>query len=329
MTIYKQIKQRLANFFGSRMPKGQTITLNQKSTYIWPSRTGYLIIGIVILMMIGATNYQNNLAFLLTFLLIGIGLVSIIFTFKNLQGIQFTFLKNEEVFAGQSIPVRIGLSSHDNKQHYSIGVGWDKKALNYVDVKAQGFSHVSVELTTQKRGLIELPRIVTSSQFPFGWLITWAYFGADKPLLVYPTPMEPGALDRHESGQESDEGLRQEGNEDLYGLKPYQKGEPLTRVDWKAYARGRGMFIREFASYQSQQLCFNWHDFLGVSDEQRLSFLTYLVIDAASQNLNYSLVLPEYSIDFGDGENHRKKCLNALALYGVEASVREELGYEF
>lgn len=328
MDLIKLFQQRAKTFFGNRMPKGQTVTLNQKSTYIWPSKTGYLLMVIVLLMMIGATNYQNNLAFLLTFLLIGIGLVSIIFTFKNLQDIRFTFLKNEEVFAGQIIPLKLSLSSDNNKRHYSIGVGLDKNKLSYVDVKDKDFSHVTVEIATQTRGLLTIPRIVTASQFPFGWLTTWAFFTSDKPLLVYPQPMEPNTFDKHDSGQESDEGLREEGSEDLYGLKPYQKGESLARVDWKAYARERGLFIREFASYQSQQLCFSWHDYANIPDERRLSFLTYLVIDAASQNLNYSLVLPEVVVDFGDGESHRRRCLNALALHGVDKRERAELGYE-
>lgn len=328
MTVLQQFKHRVSQFFGSRMPQGQLITLNQKSTYIWPSKTGYLLIVIVLLMMIGATNYQNNLAFLLTFLLVGIGLVSIIFTFKNLQGIAFSFLKNEEIFAGQIASVRISLASQNSKHHYAIGVGLSKKDLNYVDVHQQGFSQVSIELKTSRRGLLPVPRIVTSSQFPFGWLTTWAYFSSDKPILVYPQPKEPVVLDSLNEGNESEDGARREGIEDLYGLKPYQRGESLARVDWKAYARERGMFIKEFASYQSQELCFSWHDFPGIHEEDRLSYLTHLVVDAASQNLNYSLTLPGIIIDYGDGENHRRKCLNALALFGIDEAERKEFGYD-
>jgi len=316
--LIEAIKSKVGQFFGSRMPIGDSVTLNQKSIYILPTKAGFFLLGIVLLMMIGATNYQNNLAFVLTFLLIGLGLVTIVFTYKNLQGIQFSLNKPGEVFAGQSVPVAISLTSKANKKHFSIGVGFTNQEYVLTDVPESHFSKVLIKVQTAQRGWLKLPRIIVTSQFPFGWLRTWGYFGFAHKVLVYPKPIEPVILDRQDHGQETDEGQKVDGSEDLYGLRSYQQGEPLTRVDWKAYARERGLFVREMVNYQTSQLCFSWHDFPGVADETRLSYLTYMVLDAASQNLNYSLELPGTIIPYGDGELHRNQCLNALALYGIK-----------
>jgi uncharacterized protein (DUF58 family) len=313
------IKTYFRRFFANRMPKGESLTLNPRSTYILPTKVGYMLLMVVILMLIGATNYQNNLAFLLTFLLIGLGLVTSVFTVRNLQGIEFALNKPAEVFAGQSLPIAVSLKSINQQNHYSVGVGLNKKALMLTDVALHEFSRVSITIQAQHRGWLNIPKLVASSQFPFGWLSAWGYFAFEKSVLVYPRPLEPAQIDLQASGQETDEGRKFDGNEDLYGLRSYQQGEPLSRVDWKAFARERGLYVREFAQYQSAQHCFSWHDFPGIEDELRLSYLTYLVLDAASQNLHYALELPSVSFDLADGELHRARCLKALALYGIQS----------
>lgn len=313
------IQQKSSHWFGNRMPVADEIRLSQRSTYIWPTRAGYLVMAVTILMMVGATNYQNNLAFLLTFLLVGIGLVSIVFTFKNLQGICFTCLPVAEAFAGQPVSITLNLRSLTGKSHSSIGVGLTQKDLLLCDVPADQSATLVLELEAGERGFWQLPRLRVSSQFPFGWLRTWAYFRFKTPVLVYPEALEPPQrYHQRDSGEVNETGSKTSGNEDLYGLKPYQQGEPLARVDWKSFARERGMYIREFADYQSHQLCFSWQDFPGCDAENRLSYLTHMVIEAASHNLSYSLELPDQLIPQADGEKHRRECLRALALFAKD-----------
>ncbi|TQV82952.1 DUF58 domain-containing protein [Aliikangiella coralliicola] len=320
MKIPKSIKNSVGRWFGSRMPVGDSVTLNQRSSYIWPTRAGYLLLGIVILMMIGATNYQNNLAFLLTFLLIGIGLVTIVYTFKNMQGIQFSVLPVNEAFVGQPLAISMSLTSNSGKEHYSIGIGQNNNELLVCDVPDTGNATATINFEASRRGHFELPRLMVTSEFPFGWLKTWAYFRFVTPILIYPKPIEPPQLYEQDHGKDSDEGVKSEGNEDFYGLKSYQPGESLSRIDWKAYAREKGMFVREFVAYKGQQLCFNWQDFPGNDDEVRLSYLTFMVLQAASQNLTYTLIFPGTHIGPGDGEEHRAQCLEALALYGEKVA---------
>ncbi len=317
MHTTNSLKSWSRKWFGNRMPVGREIKLSQKSTYIWPTRTGYLIIFVLFLMLVGATNYQNNLAFMLTFLLVGIGLVSIIFTFKNLQGIIFTALPVDEVFVGQVVKIPVSLSSAQKRSHFTIGVGENDKSCQYTDVSEHQFSQLQVEFSAKKRGHFVLPRLMATSEFPFGWLRTWAYFRFDIPVIIYPLPEEPEPQAYLNSGHQTDEGESVPGSEDLSGLAVYQPGDSLSKVDWKAFARERGMFVREFSNYQSKDYCFNWHDFVGVTDELRLSYLTHLVLEAAKQCVSYSLVLPGKTIGFQSGYSHRQNCLRSLALYGL------------
>jgi uncharacterized protein (DUF58 family) len=318
--ILKQfIHTKFKAWFGGRMPIADQVLLNQRSTYIMPTRAGYLAMVVSLLMMVGATNYQNNLAFLLTFLLAGIGLVCIVFTFKNLQGVQFSLGHTSECFAGAPISVIIRIKSQTGQQHFSIAIGLNKNELYFTNVTYNHDAEIRLSIAETKRGYWQLPRLIAFSQFPFGWFQTWAYFQFKTPILVYPKAVEPPSYyEQQGEGDENEEGEKAKGNEDLFGLKPYQQGESLNRVDWKSYARERGMYVREFASFQTQQLCFSWHDYPNCDNELRLSYLTHMVVEASSRNLCYSLELPNNSIENDEGEIHRRKCLEMLALFNCE-----------
>ena len=319
LNSFKGIKQKIQQWFAGRMPHGEKVVLNARSVYILPSKVGLLVAGVLILMLVGATNYQNNLAFALTFLLLGIGLVTMVVTAKNLQGIEFSLNQPDELFVGELAHLELGLRSNQGKTHFSVAVGLDDENLNLLNIPEKNYATLKQSYMPLERGLQSLARFKVTSEFPFGWLRSWGYFRFDQPLLVYPKPLQPLLSDNQAGGEESEQGSYQKGSDDLFGLRSHLPGEPYSRVDWKAFARERGLLVREFVEYQSQQLCFSWFDFPQSATEERLSFLTYLVVQAAAQNLNYSLELPASSISFGEGRRHRNSCLKALALYQQES----------
>jgi len=63
------------------------LTLDHRRIYIFPNRHGLLFLVVLGAMLLGAVNYNNNLAFLLVFLLGGITLVGLLHTYRNLYGL--------------------------------------------------------------------------------------------------------------------------------------------------------------------------------------------------------------------------------------------------
>jgi len=317
MNNSSSFKQRISKWFGSRMPIADTIKLEQRSTYILPTKAGMLMAGVVLLMMIGATNYQNNLAFMLTFMIASIGLVSILFTFNNLQGLLFKAGATKSVYVGESLAVIIHVMSQSGQSHMTIGAGFSKEKLFFVDVDGANGNQFNLSIPVNKRGWFYLPRIMATSSFPFGLLRVWTWFKFASPILIYPQPIEP-PINGDQKGSDEDESQSPiSGIDDLYGLKTYQPGDSLSRVDWKALARERGLFTKEFVSYQSQDFIFDWNDFSSANDELKLSYLCYLVKQASHCNYEYALRLPNVRIDKNSGENHQVKCLRALAKHGL------------
>lgn len=309
-------------WFGSRMLVADKVSLEQRSTYILPTKAGFLMFAVIILMMIGATNYQNNLAFLLTFLIAAIGLVSILFTFKNLQGLIFSKGQALSVCMGEEVFVNVLVQSQSQASHHTIAISFEEQSCYYCDVNNPNGTTVSLSIMTNHRGWFYLPRIKVSSDFPFGLLGVWSWFKFSTPILIYPKPIEP-SLAMSSGNFDEDEGQQVvSGIDDLYGLKTYQSGDPVSRIDWKALARERGLFTKEFVSYQNNDLVFSWNDFISIDDELRLSYLTHLIIAASKSNLEYSLIMPSQKIDKNSGELHRRQCLELLALYGLVERVK-------
>ncbi len=104
---------------------------------------------ILILMMIAATNYQNSMAFLLTFTLGSLGFNVIILTYRNLTGINIRTRGTDPIFAGQFLEIPIIVTTTEDKNHFSIGFGTRtevQQVLNIVLVlmfqPVRGVSHI-------------------------------------------------------------------------------------------------------------------------------------------------------------------------------------------
>ncbi|MDQ7048240.1 MAG: DUF58 domain-containing protein [Enterobacterales bacterium] len=310
--------KRFKKWFASRMQVADKIVLQQRSTYILPTKAGVLMSSVIMLMMIGATNYQNNLAFLLTFLVISIGLISIIVTFRNLQGLVFELAATESVCAGETMYVNLLAYSQDAQKHWSIGCGFEQHPLVYNNIlTAQGSSFV-IPLLAPKRGWYDLPRIGASSVYPFGFLKVWTWFRFKTPILIYPKLIEP-PNSGSDGFSDDDKGEPQHsGNDELFGLKIYQKGEPLSRIDWKALARERGLFSKDFKSLKAKEPVFSWDDYEGVETELRLSYLSFQVVNASAIGDSFGLRLPGKVIAKNSGPQHQQACLSALAVFGMK-----------
>ena len=96
-------------------------TLGQKHIYIVPNWYGLLFLLILFGMLIGSVNYNNNLGFLLTFLLGGMMLVGLIHTHKNLKGLRIVSAKTDPVFCGDTAFLECSVSA----------MGHDRKAVSF------------------------------------------------------------------------------------------------------------------------------------------------------------------------------------------------------
>lgn len=312
------LKARWRRWVVRRIPAAAQVQLNQRRIFIMPNRVGAAFALVLLLMLLAGINYENSLAYGLTFLLAAVFVVAILHTYRNFAGLILKAGASAAVFVGEQARFRVRLES-DGRAHMAIGLGWPPQPLQTLDVPAQGQRECELTQPALQRGWLRPERMRVESHFPLGILVAWSWVDLDQAVLVYPRPLQ-GELPLSDGGalDEEDEGLRAtgQGADDYQGLRSYQPGDSKRRLHWKAFSRGQGLLVKDFAALAGRDL---WLDFqaLGGDAEERLSRLCYWVLQLDGRQQAYGLRLPGCELAPDHGDAHREACLRALALYGV------------
>jgi uncharacterized protein (DUF58 family) len=294
------------------------VVLRHSRIYLLPTRRGWALIVTLAIMLLGSLNYALALGVGVTFLLAGLVAAAQLHTFRNLAGIEITPLSAGETFAGGSIPFALALRA-GSAARTDIRV----KAGNADaggDIAAGQALTVTLNVEAPTRGRIALGRVTLSSEFPFGLWRGWAYVHFPLVGVVFPAaeigapplPRGYGGADPLAQGASDDA--------DLAGLREFQRGDPPQRVAWKAVARGAGWFSKEFdGAGGGGPLALMW-DALPrtMAVEARLSRLTAWILAAERSARAFSLTLPRAHLAAGQGRDHRREALTALADFPPE-----------
>lgn len=292
-----------------------TTRLRPGRVYILPTGVGLLFGLMTFAMLLGSMNYNNNLSFVLTFLLIGTGFVAMHQCQRNLVGLELTFAGTDPVFAGQSMRFRVAITNQSRTARFGIRIYHDQTESDVHDLQP-GESRIFVlPVATSRRGWIQLDRFGIRTLFPFELFRSWAWLHMDLRGLVYPEPSDnppqpPPTRVAHGHRQHD-----ARGEEDFAGLKRYNEGDSPRHVAWKAYARSGQMLSKQFAGADTSS---QWFDFAGIAApdaEERLSILTRWIIDADRTLEDYGLRLPASEFPPAHGDAQRRQCLEALALF--------------
>ena len=151
--------------------------------------------------------------------------------------------------------------------------------------------------------------------FSFELFRSWAWLHMDIEGLVFPAPAEHAPLPPPTMAAQGHRQHDARGEEDFAGLRKYHEGDSPRHVAWKAYARSGQILSKQFAGADTSS---QWFDFAEVEHrdvEQRLEILTRWIVDADRTLEDYGLRLPGLEYAPAHGEAHRRRCLEALALF--------------
>lgn len=293
-------------------------TLAPRQIYILPTRYGLVFALLLVLMWIGSINYANNLGFLLTFLLTGLGLVTTLHTWRNLVGMSCQALPAEPVFKGQSAVFRIRLNNTRHSERPQISLRLHNGAPLTCDLSTESSETLLLSAQAERRGRFRLPRCVISTTYPLGLLYAWSYLHLDGQVLVYPVPGDPLPASNQPSYRQSQQGDKGVGSDDFVGLRGYREGDSPRQIDWKSHAREQGLHTKQFGGDRSDRRWLEWEALAPLPTEARLSALCRGVLDAAEQQQEFGLRLPGLELPPARGEKQRLAALEALALHGEE-----------
>ena len=310
-------------WFRIAQPVGNSTQLSRKHIYILPTRFGLLYAFILIALLLGSINYALSLGFAITFLLVGLGTLSMLHTWRNLANLKVVMRRANPVFAGEVATFELIAIEESIRSRYAIsakfanlGTGFQTVTdAKYSDIEALNEGVFNLVLPSKKRGWLKAPRVVFATEFPVSFFHVWAYAEVDSHCLIYPSPSLRSQINpsSNEQGYKGNQPTPQ-GDDDFVGHRNYQFGDSPKRVDWKASSREQGLLTKQFQGEATSTLWLDFAATTGDNIELRVSQLTRWVIDAETGNLKYGLRLPQLSINPNAGEVHYHQCLAALAL---------------
>ena len=308
-SLQRWAERRLPALTRYRRPESLPIELHRRRIYIVPTGFGLGFSGLLLVMLVGALNYSNNSALLLTCLLGAASAASMLVAFRALNGLCVQRVSGGHAIAGESMELAFTFQSQRPRSAIRLDMGESSIAFALDGRRA---TEAKLQLPAERRGWQPLPRVRLWSSWPLGMFRAWSWLHPDQAVLVWPRAEASGppplaaADDAHH--------MRLHRGDELATLRDYQAGDPQRHIAWKASARHDELLVKDFEQPRRQpEWQLDWRQLRGMDDESRIARLARWLNEAQSQRCSYSLWLPGNEIGSGSGPLHYARCMDALA----------------
>lgn len=303
-------EQRLPALTRHKRPENLPIVLHRRRVYIVPTAFGAAFTVLLLIMLLGALNYTNNAALMLTCLLGSATSASMLIAFRSLNGLKLTSIRQGQAIAGEPMAVYLVFTGSEHA-HASVHADMNEQTEAF-SVAGHGETVVCLHLDTHRRGWRPMPRIKLWSNWPLGLFHAWSWLHPDQSVLVWPHPETggPPPVFPGEAGRQQ----RLHQGEDIAALRAYRAGDPQRHIAWKHSARHENLLVKDFEQPEAQEEWhLDWRQLAQLTPEARISRLARWLGEAETVGRPTSLWLPTEEIGLGHGRSHYAHCMNALA----------------
>jgi uncharacterized protein (DUF58 family) len=297
-------------------PDSDPVALHRRRIYILPTALG-LGYGMSLFgMLLASMNYSNSMGFALTFLLAGLGLVTMHWCHQNLSGVVARGFRLRPAFAGGMARLELTLENTGREARRDLRASCGGVSSAHQDLAPGRLAEFHVDLPAGRRGRRVVDRIGLDTAFPFGLFRAWAWLHPACEGIIFPAPAEhaprPPSGGPEDAGGQWDE---RRGEDDFAGLRGFRMGDSPRHIAWKAAARGDELPVKQFAGSPRGSTWLDWDSLPAMPVEERLAVLCRWVLDAHAGGGAFGLRIPGAQIPPALGPAHRHRCLAALALY--------------
>ncbi len=298
-----------------RLPPAPVIVLSQRRIFIMPTTLGMVYLLLLAALFLGGINFANNLLLGLCFFLSALGVVTILRTFHNLDGLEIRSLHGEPGEAGRTVIWHLSIHHHPLRWHWQIQL----HCLGDIKVQEVGPDvswEVDWTLPAVQRGILRTPRLKIVTEWPLGLLQAWSWLDLDTRIAVWPRPVagpwpEEGPVHRElEEGLPSVSTRTPTGIDEFDRMEPYRTGYPLSRVAWRQVARNGQWWVQQWTDSVPTHRLISFSAFPGVPREVVLERMAAQML---SETGCFSVELPGSLLGPGQGPEFIRGCLLALA----------------
>jgi uncharacterized protein (DUF58 family) len=306
----------LRRFFQGEKPADGPIVLSHRRIFIVPNRRGLGLALLLLIQWLTAINYNSNLGFVLTFLLVAVSLLAMLQGYRNLSELRFQPRQAKPVFAGEQAGFEVFISNPTPLPRYAVWLRLKGAQPVRVDIATDEGASAVLGIRAERRGWFHPGTVTVYTEFPLGIFHAWSPLNFRERVLVYPKPADDSAPFPVASGYGKLSRERHSA-EEFAGFQAYQAGDPLRNIHWKGVAKGHAPQVKRYAGEQADDLLFSLDETPGADLEARLSRICRWILDAEAAGLRYALILPGTRLPPHSGADHCRRCLEALALFDL------------
>jgi uncharacterized protein (DUF58 family) len=304
-------ERRLPALTRLRKPEPLPIRLDRRRIYVLPTGFGIAFGLLLFVMLLGALNYSNNPALLLTCLFGAAGGASLFAGFRVMNGLSLVRVGADECHAGSPLALHLRFATASRARPSLRLRAGERESAFALPPGIEGGTTAS--LPTCERGWFRAGRLRLSTDYPLGLFRIWSWLNPDAEFLVYPAVEEP-APPLPGGDIRGDFAARAGAGEDHAGLRDYRVTDPPRLIAWKASARHDALLVRDAEQRSDDALVLDYATLHGLDHEARIRRLTAWVLAADAAQRDYVLGIPGATLGPGAGAVHRHACLRALAL---------------
>ncbi len=287
------------------------IHLDRRRIYVVPTRFGLAFSGLLFVMLLGALNYSNNPALLLTCLLSAATGASVFFGFRTVSGLALIQLRADETHAGDTLRMHLKFAP-GTRTRPSLRIRREDANLSFA-LPPGGDREIVLNVPDVRRGWFRPGRLRLWTDYPLGLFQLWSWLNPETRFLVYPTLETPAPPLPSSDGCEGDY-ARAGAREEDAGLRDYRPTDATRLIAWKASARHDTLLVHDVERHAGAALTLDYARLGSLDHEARIRRLSAWVIAAEVAQHTYLLRLPHADIGPGLGGEQRRACLRALAL---------------
>ena len=279
-------------------------------------------------MWLAAVNYSNNLVYAVLYLVAALSFISLFHAWRNIAAIEVEHVRVRPSFAGEEIEVEIHLRNRGVQASYNLrfdrydSTGRKSRRRGALRLRGGGAVHldagdartVTVLLPPASRGRYRFEKLVVHSAYPFGLFLAGFRVEVNAAYFVYPAARGKPELPPLRAASQEGLPASPRPGDDFAGVRAYSPGESLRHVDWKAYARGRPLVIKQFTGGPEGELWLEGRAAADLPWEERLSQLTLWATEAEQADIPYGLSLGSVFLAPNLGAAHQRRVLEALAV---------------
>ena len=301
--------------------------------FLW---TGVILVILTAVLGVVAIQTSAGLLYMMLGLFLGAWLVSGIFSWINLRGLQVQREVGSTSQVGEKLLISYVLT---NEKRWFCSYSLVLEELGRLPMSLPtafalclrpGESlRIPVEITCQRRGHMLLRRVRISSKFPFGLMAKCVVIKSAADIVVHPAQgrVRYNLLQaRHHSagGALGQYNQQTKGFEEYFGIREFQSSDNIHWIHWRSSAKLNRLMVKEMAEYDSNHMTIlldtRVSDPLSLEQQMQLEkaicFAATLIDRATERSLPVALVVSGGDVKFvnhGRGSAHRWGLMTELA----------------